>query len=137
MFANAIMFFINGLFSLLTPERIKGFIDAGLDSLQAYCESTATQMDDDLVLPAIDLLRSQIEGENAEVNVTTALKNLFDALGKYKTIFLDASLDYVEDYFEQGSQADIIAEKACSIIRVVLHIPDNDDLAFEEEEDDV
>lgn len=48
---------LNKLFSALTPEMVKDFIDGGLDKIEDKIASTSTQVDDKLVLPIIELIR--------------------------------------------------------------------------------
>lgn len=52
-----ITFLLKTLLSALTPDIIKGFIDAGLDWIEETVEKSETKIDDKLVLPICDLLR--------------------------------------------------------------------------------
>jgi hypothetical protein len=127
MFSSIVMFAVNALMAALTPEKVRGFIQAGVKAVQYKVSQTENKMDDALI-PASNLVLAALDipGPDGTVDISGELRKLFDLLKEHKDTFLDAGLDYVEDAFEQGSTADQIAEKAAGLVRVVLDVPDND-----------
>ena len=131
MFQQFLMFMVNGLFALLTPEKIRGFILEGSNRVVDLIKSTETTADDKLILPAVNLVLAALEipGENGQIDVDSELKKLFRALGDYTKVFIDAGLDYIEDMvLESKTKIDDMAIlPMCQIARDVLNVPDNDE----------
>ena len=51
---------VHAVLSMLDPEMLRGFIDAGLDFIEDYVGKTENEVDDSIVLPACALLRKAI-----------------------------------------------------------------------------
>jgi hypothetical protein len=118
---------VNALLTVLSKETIHGFIDAGLDALQKKAAETETTVDDELVIPACNLVRAAL-AMPGDVDVDAELKKLFTAIGKNYKVFIDAGLDYVEEKVEGSATEldDITVLPVCNMIRNVLNVPDND-----------
>jgi len=130
MFQQFTMFAVNALLSVLTPGKVREFIQAGVAKIKEYVESTPTDIDDKLVIPAANLVLAALEipGPDGQIDINGELRKLFDALGDLKTIFLDAGLDYIEDKViaSENKIDDTLILPACSLVRTVLRVPDND-----------
>lgn len=124
---NLIMFAVNALLAALPKDVIQGFILSGIDAIKKKVTETTTTIDDALIFPSCNLVLAALQIPGDEIDVSAELNKLFKALGDLTSVFLDAGLDYVEDYFKQGSTMDEIAEKACALVRSVLNVPDNDE----------
>lgn len=124
------MFAVNALLSVLTPEKVREFIQAGVAKVQEYVRSTPGEVDDALVIPASNLVLAALEipGPDGQIDINGELKKLFDALGDLKTVFIDAGLDYIEDKViaSENKIDDTVILPACNLVRTVLRVPDND-----------
>ena len=60
MKTNIISALIGALVQLLTPEMLRGFIDAGLDWIENYVMETDNTIDDSIVLPICRKLREAV-----------------------------------------------------------------------------
>jgi hypothetical protein len=127
---NLIMFAVNALFAALPADAVKTFIRQGVGAIQAYVRATENKVDD-LVIPASNLLLAAVDipGPDGKIDVTSELLKFFSHAKGLKNVFLDAGLDAVEDFFDQGSAKDQIAEKAAGLVRAVLNVPDDDPVA--------
>lgn len=119
---------VNALLTVLSKETIHGFIDAGLDALQKMAAETATKVDDEVIVPACNLVRAAL-AMPGNVDVESELKKLFAAIDKNYKVFIDAGLDYVEDKVAESTTEldDITVLPVCNMIRNVLNVPDNDE----------
>ncbi|MGD9156813.1 MAG: hypothetical protein PVG39_00265 [Desulfobacteraceae bacterium] len=124
------MFVVNALLSVLTPEKVRGFLQSGIAKIKEYVRSTPTDIDNSLVIPACNLVLAALEipGPDGQIDINGELRKLFDALGDLKTIFLDAGLDYIEDRViaSENKVDNALILPACSLVRTVLRVPDND-----------
>jgi len=61
--------FIKMVMERLTPELLKEWVDSGLDYIEEAVETSETQIDDVLVLPVINLIRTAFDvPDNDEEN---------------------------------------------------------------------
>jgi hypothetical protein len=139
-FQRFIHFAVNSLFAVIDAEMVKGFVLEGAKKVKLYVEATRTDLDDKIVLPCLQLVLTalQIPGENGKVDIDGELKKLFNALGDLKDLFVDAGLDYIEDYVSktENTMDDQVVLPMCRIIREVLNVPDNDSGDIMVEQDD-
>ena len=49
------------LFTVMSPELVKGFIDKCLDSVEDMIQASETTMDDSLLLPVINMIRTTFD----------------------------------------------------------------------------
>lgn len=121
---------MEALLSVLTPEKIKGFIQTGIQRIQDYVAKTENKLDDSLI-PATNLVLAALEipGPNGEIDVSAELNKLFALLGNTKDIFIDAGLDWIENKVIESPMQfdDLTVLPMCSLVRKVLNVPDNDD----------
>jgi len=129
MFNQIVTFAVNALLSALTPERVKGFIQAGVKAIQDRARATETEADDFLI-PASNLVLAALEvpGPDGQIDVSGELGKLFVSLGDLKDLFVDSALDYVEDSVvaSENKLDDAVVLPLCSLVRRVLNVPDND-----------
>lgn len=52
---------LSGLFMYLSPDLVKGFIDKGLDVIENTVEASETKLDDTLMLPIINMIRTTFD----------------------------------------------------------------------------
>lgn len=121
---------MKALMSVLTKETICGFIQAGIDKLQAHVASTENKMDDALI-PATNLVLAALDvpGPDGEIDISNEFMKLFNLLGEQKNIFLDAGLDWIENKVEASETKvdDMIVLPMCKLVREVLKVPDDDE----------
>lgn len=127
MFVSTAM---KALMSVLTPEKIRGFIEAGADRLTEYVTGTENKLDDALV-PAVNLVLAAIDvpGPDGKIDVSAELMKLFALLEEQKDLFVDAGLDYIEDNVAASESKidDMVVLPMCNLVRSVLNVPDNDE----------
>ena len=121
---------MSALMSVLTPERIRGFILAGRDAVVQKVKQTEAEWDDKLLIPACDLVLAglDIPGPDGEVDVSAEMLKLYRALGEYKDDFIDAGLDFIEQKVVDSANKvdDAIVLPMCRVVRRVLNVPDDD-----------
>lgn len=61
MKAQLISMLISALLSMLTPELLKKFVDTVLDFAENYVIGTASTIDDKIVLPICNMIRSTFD----------------------------------------------------------------------------
>ncbi len=129
MLSSFVTFAINALLSVLTPDKIQGFIAAGSTAVKEYAESTASTVDD-LLVPACSLVlvALDIPGPDGKIDVTGEMKKLFECLKSNKNIFIDAGLDFIEDKVKESPTKldDVTVLPLCELVRKVLKVPDED-----------
>ena len=118
---------INALLIVLSKEVIQGFIESGLKALHDYTMKTETRFDDELVVPACNLVRAALRMPG-EVDVQGEMNKLFEAIGDNYVQFIDAGLDFVEDQIAETATDldDMTILPLLNMIRDVLQVPDND-----------
>jgi hypothetical protein len=121
---------MNALMSVLTPELIRGFIQAGVAKISEHVAATKNKTDD-ILIPALNLVMSALDipGPDGKIDISSELTKLFFALGAQKNEFIDAGLDWIENNIEatENKIDDMVVLPMCSLVRTVLNVPDNDE----------
>lgn len=55
--AGMLSMLLTSLFSMISPELVKGFIDSGLDVIENIIATSETKTDDMLIIPLINMIR--------------------------------------------------------------------------------
>lgn len=63
---------LSGLFGAISPEMLKGFIDAGLDVVENTVQNSVTMYDDMIVLPIVSLIRTSFDIPDNDLQLVTA-----------------------------------------------------------------
>jgi len=135
--------FLQQLFSLITPDIFKNFIDSGLDYLENAIAKSENTYDDATILPIIKLIRTTFDIPdvssdtdiavpiltNKSSAISTLLSNLFTMVDSdMMKGFVDAGLDVIENAIAKSENTydDIFILPVISLIRTTFDIPDND-----------
>ena len=63
---------LSGLFGAVSPEMLKGFIDAGLDVVENTVQNSVSTYDDLIVLPIVSLIRTSFDIPDNDLQLVTA-----------------------------------------------------------------
>lgn len=63
---------LSGLFGSISPEMLKGFIDAGLDVVENTVQNSVSTYDDLVVLPIVSLIRTSFDIPDNDLQLVTA-----------------------------------------------------------------
>lgn len=63
---------LTGLFGAISPEMLKGFIDAGLDIVENTVHNSVSTYDDLIVLPIVSLIRTSFDIPDNDLQLVTA-----------------------------------------------------------------
>ena len=63
---------LDGLFGAISPEMLKGFIDAGLDIIENTVKDSVSEYDDMVVLPIVALIRTSFDIPDNDIQLITA-----------------------------------------------------------------
>ena len=134
--------FLSQLFSFLKPETVRGFVDSGLDKLEAMILASETKYDDTAVLPIISMIRSVLGiphgteltdpvviADSKLSMISTLLTGLFNAIPSDMIKgFIDAGLDIIENNVaaSETKYDDMVVLPIITIFRTSFNIPDND-----------
>lgn len=140
-----LMMFVSQLFSLITPEALKKFVDSGLNMLEDVITKSPNTYDDAIILPIIGMIRltlgipdqtdqnsvNNIVGATLDVKtqaISSLLTNLLKILPKdLMKSFINTGLDMIQDLVVASTNKidDTIVLPIIKLIRVSFDIPED------------
>lgn len=138
--------FLSQLIAMVSPEMVKGIIEAGLEWLEKKVQTTETGWDDAVVIPLTSMIRTILNMEAKKVNDPALAASTTGSLNKYAMLsgvfthlfdslppellkgFIDAGLDVVENAVAKTETKldDAIVLPLINLVRTSFNIPDND-----------
>lgn len=138
--------FLSQLIAMVSPEMVKGIIEAGLEWLEKKAATTETGWDDAVVLPLTAMVRTILGMEAKKVDDPALAAPTTGGFNKYAMLsgvfthlfeslppemlkgFIDAGLDVVETAVAKTETKldDAIVLPLINLVRTSFSIPDND-----------
>lgn len=116
---KALFFALNTLFQLVTKEMLVGFVTSGLKRVKEFAAKTDTKLDDVAVEASSEMVLAALKIPG-NTNVMNETARLFKVLGGYSTMYIDAGLTYLENYFEENTFKDDMIELATGLVRKLI-----------------